>query len=215
MPPPNESSPQPRRAPAHTAEAPADESLVAAAQSGDQAALSALLARHQDRVYSVCLRMVGRTEAARDVAQDALVRLIEGMASFDGRASFTTWMTRVVMNVCLSHLRREKLRRHASLDAPARGVPGRSAGGDDGPTWAATHRGREPDVDQGVQASEEIARLTRALDELDADQRAILILRDMHGLDYAQIAATLEVAVGTVKSRLFRARAALREAMER
>lgn len=208
---------------------PSDEALVRLAQGGDRDALAALLTRSQDRIFAVCLRMVGGgQETARDLAQDAMVKIIHGLASFDGRASFATWMTRVVMNLCLSHLRGQKLRRHVSLDAPVNGAEEGSGGGKT-PLWAVTAdprslgrdsgttgaiSGWEPDAPAGVQRREDFERLQRCLQRLDPDQRAILILRDVRDLDYAQIADVLEIAVGTVKSRLFRARAALRELIE-
>lgn len=199
-----------------------DETLVRQAQAGDQGALTELLTRHQDRIYATCLRLVnGDREQARDLAQDSMVRLIQGLQSFDGRASFTTWMTRVVMNLCLSHLRGQKLRRHASLDAAVVSEGGRP-GLHKTPLWAVTAdpkttrspSSREPDGVGSVEEREQRERLEKALSRLDPDQRAILILRDARDLDYTQIADALGVAVGTVKSRLFRARAALRELLE-
>ncbi len=190
-----------------------DAALVQRAERGDQAALAELLTRHQDRTYAMCLRMLGDRERARDVAQDAMVRVIESLSTFDGRAAFGTWMTRITINLCLSHLRREKLRRHASLNAPGATRPG--ADEEAAPVWAGLSSQAEPDVISGVSSDERRRRLSAALLTLEPEQRAILILRDVRGLDYRQIGEALGVAVGTVKSRLFRARAALREAMER
>jgi len=190
-----------------------DAALVQRAGRGDQAALAELLTRHQDRTYAMCFRMLGDRERARDVAQDAMVRVIESLSSFDGRAAFGTWMTRVTINLCLSHLRREKLRRHASLDAP-QGGPEREGSGRS-PLWAALASEAEPQAGSSVEEGERRARLAAALVGIEPEQRAILILRDVRGLDYRQIGEALDVAVGTVKSRLFRARTALREAMER
>ena len=188
-----------------------DESLIEAHRAGDGGALPELLTRHQGRLFAICLRMVGDHDRARDLVQDAMVKLIEGLPGFDGRASFTTWMTRVTMNMCLSNLRRERLRRHASLDAPA----GAASDGYAPPVWATREQPREPGAEDSVQQAEELQRLELAMASLEPEQRAILVLRDVRGLDYRQIADVIEVAVGTVKSRLFRARAALREAMQR
>lgn len=188
-----------------------ERALVADAQRGDRDALAALLHAHEAQIFATCVRMLGDREQARDLTQDTMVRLIEALDGFDGRARFATWMTRIAMNVCLSHLRKQRLRRHASLDAsPSRGSE-RST-----PAPGTTlEQGREPHGASRVELSDDTARLRRALGRLDPDARAILILRDMRGLDYRQIAETLDVALGTVKSRIFRARAALREAMER
>ncbi len=184
-----------------------DADLVKQAQAGDSDALQRLLVQHEGRIFAVCLRMVGSRERASDLTQDAFVKIIQGLGTFDGRASFTTWMTRVTMNNCLSHLRKEKLRRHASLNAPA-GPEGSDA------IWQLMADPRELGSGVRVEDEERMLLLDQAIRDLEPEQRAILILRDVRELDYKQIAQVLEVAVGTVKSRLFRARATLRERIE-
>ncbi|MGH7131642.1 MAG: RNA polymerase sigma factor [Phycisphaerales bacterium] len=180
--------------------------LVRAIQAGDTRAWSGLLARYQDRLFAVCYRMVPDRTTAADLTQDAMVKIIQGLTSFDGTAKVSTWMIRVTMNVCLSHLRGAKLRRHASLEAT-------SSGSERGAIADRLASG-EPGVDQGVQQQEALRLVAAGLDRLEAEQRAILVLRDVRGLDYDQIAEILGTAVGTVKSRLFRARAALRDAVK-
>ncbi|MGD9690674.1 MAG: RNA polymerase sigma factor [Phycisphaerales bacterium] len=165
----------------------------------DPEALESLLRRHQDLLFATCQRMVGPRDAA-DLCQTALVKIIQGLSGFDGRAQFSTWAVRIAMNACLSHLRAERLRRHAALP-------------DSEEVLAGAGSNREPASTSNVQDPVERRRLLRALDRLDGEQRAMIVLRDVQGLDYAQIAAVLEVAEGTVKSRLFRAREALRTAM--
>ncbi len=207
---PHEIDPPERGDPAEESQDPdrVDELLVAAAQQGDQAALGELLQRHDRLIFAVSLRMLGDREVARDLSQACMLRVIENLHQFDGRARFSTWLTRVTMNLCLSHLRKERLRRHASLDA--------GGSGEEGPSLSAQREQiREPGPAGGVEEEEQFGRLEGAMSRLDAEQRAILILRDVRGLDYKQIAEVLDVAVGTVKSRLFRARTALREEMER
>ncbi len=92
-----------------------DQELIEAWRNGSEAALDTLFERSQGRIYGLCLRMLGRPEAAADVAQDAMMRMYEGLPRFDGRARFSTWSVRVTLNCVYSHLRREKLRRHARL----------------------------------------------------------------------------------------------------
>lgn len=186
--------------------------LVHAHLAGDPSALAELLESYQDRLYAVCLRMIGNQELARDLTQDAMVKIIQGLDRFSGRSKLSTWMIRVTMNVCLTELRRLKLRRHASLDEPIRGRSHRASG--DATTHAAALPSGEPDAPSSVQRGETLDRLSEALGLIGHDQRALLILRDMQSLDYRQIAELLDVPVGTVKSRLFRARAALREQVE-
>jgi RNA polymerase sigma-70 factor, ECF subfamily len=194
-----------------------ERALVRSIRGGDRAAWTELLTRYQDRLFGVCLRMVGDRDRAADYAQDAMVRIIEGLASYDGRAKLSTWMIRVTMNVCFSRLRAEKLRRHASLDAGRNGYGG--GGEERGRGRSASERvadfeQREPGAHGRVENEELRRMLAEALLRILPDQRAILVLRDSRGLDYEQIAEVLDVPVGTVKSRLFRARAALRGVLE-
>lgn len=208
-----DSAPQgpPASRPEAGSDAAADLDLVERIRRSDPAAWSTLVSRYQHRLFSVCLRMVHSRELAADLTQDAFVKIIQGMDTFDGRSKLSTWMIRITMNVCLSKLRSEKLRRHASLDAiqegasKAGGAPGRPRG---------FEQTKEPGVGERVEHDEERAVVLAALRELDPEQRAVLILCDSQGQSYDQIAEVMQVAVGTIKSRLFRARTALREAVE-
>ena len=180
--------------------------LVELHTQGRAEATAELLQAYQRRIYSVCYRMVHDGEEARDLAQDAMVKLLEGLGSYDGRCRLSTWVIRVTMNCCLSHLRKRKLRRHGSLDESFEG---------DGPTAAQNLPARKELRFQGnVEHAEMRAILLAALETLDPDMRAVLVLRDMHDLDYQQISEVVGVPVGTVKSRLFRARTAVRSAAE-
>lgn len=176
-----------------------DFELIDAWRRGSNAALDALFLRVQPRIHGLCLRMLGRPEAAADVAQDAFLRMYEGLPGFDGRARFSTWSIRVTLNCIYTHLRREKLRRHARL-------PDAESGFELG--------SREPTPEARLERSDLRRNVVVALGTLDLQARAILVLRDLQGLDYADIAEVLGTPIGTVKSRLFRARAALRDALE-
>ena len=180
--------------------------LIEAARRGDRNAWAALYERHLPRIMGTCMQMTRDREMAADLAQDTFVKIIRGIDKFDGRARFTTWITTIAMNVCRSKFRSEKLRRHASLDAPARGR--------DAQAIPEPAQPRELGGGSRVEANEDRDRVLAALSRLDPDQRAVLILADSQGLSYEHIAGTLGVAVGTVKSRLFRARMALRQQME-
>jgi RNA polymerase sigma-70 factor (ECF subfamily) len=160
-------------------------------------------------MYAVCFRMVRDPDSARDLTQDTLVKVIQGFDSFDARARLSTWMTRIAMNVCLSHLRKQRLRRHASLETAGAGGADREGGIGNG-----LPQGREPSAASRVEGGEAREFLLRAMERIDPEHRAVLTLRDLQGMDYREVAETLDVPVGTVKSRLFRARAALREAVE-
>lgn len=196
-----------------------DSRLARAARLGDGRSLASLIERHQTRVYRMCLRVTGNEEAAAEATQDALLRAVRSIASFDERAQFSTWITRIAINACLTRARSEKLRRHASLDAPAGpSRPGKSVtpgSADQRPSLGEGFASGEQTPARRVQQYEEYSRVLEALAGLDIEARAILLLRDGHDLEYDQIAEMLGVAVGTVKSRLFRARQALRELVEK
>jgi RNA polymerase sigma-70 factor (ECF subfamily) len=180
--------------------------LVAAIRAGDTGAWNILLTRYQHRLFTVCFRMVHDRELAADLTQDSFVKAVQKFSTFDSRAKLSTWLIKITMNTCLSALRSEKLRRHASLDAKGGETdraPGTRPGAD-----------REPSAAESVELIEERRALSEALATLDDQQRSILLLRDGRDLDYDQIAEVLDLPVGTVKSHLFRARVALREALE-
>ncbi len=197
-----------------------DEQLIRAIVSdGDAQAWRPLLARHHARLRAVCAGMVGPGEVD-DACQDAMVRIIRGLAGFDFQSSFTTWASRVVMNTCLSRRRSEKVRRTGSLNGflgdndGSGAVLGAGGGGQTLRDSSGREKAGEPIGLERIQYNDEAAAVAAAFDRLDSDKRAILVLRDVQGLDYGQIAEVLSISEGTVKSRLFRARAALLELTE-
>jgi RNA polymerase sigma-70 factor (ECF subfamily) len=165
-----------------------DDELVARFLAGDQAAFTALVHRHERRVYNLALRMLGREEDAKDAAQDAFLNALRKLSSFRGQAAFTTWMHRVTMNTCYDILR--KRRREPLLDDPPDDIPSRVTG------------------DPASQVADAID-VQRALVQVPLDFRAVLILHDVQDLAYEDIAEILGIPVGTVKSRLHRGRVAL------
>lgn len=185
--------------------------LIAAHRDGDPTALAELLRGYQRRVYAVCARMIRDEHEARDLTQDTLVRIIERLDTYDGRAALSTWIIRIAMNLCFSHLRKRKLRSHQSLDHPS---PGGLEQGEAPPMIARLPDPREHAADRRITQQETRQRLLEAMNRLDPEVRAILILRDLQDLDYQQVAEVLEIPIGTVKSRLFRAREALRSRLE-
>ncbi|MEZ6210653.1 MAG: sigma-70 family RNA polymerase sigma factor [Phycisphaerales bacterium] len=212
-------APRPDRAHTPTDDDARDLALITAHKAGDPTALTELLTKYQDRLFAVCLRMIGNQDHAADLLQDAMVRIIAGIHTFNANSKLSTWMIRIAMNACLTELRRRKLRKHASLDAPGGGGSNNHSGGGE---WggrasiaATLSDPGEHSPLQSVVMEDDRRRLFRALSGLDPEQRAILILRDAQGLDYRRIAEVLDIPEGTVKSRLFRSRFALRQEMER
>jgi RNA polymerase sigma-70 factor, ECF subfamily len=163
--------------------------LVAAAQAGDEAALETLLRRHHDRIHALCRRLTGNDADAADATQESLIALVKGLPRFDGRAAFSTWAYRVVSNTCIDELRRRKRRPEPSSD------------GSEG-----LANDRPPSLDDTVATRDAI---DRALEALPLEFRKAVVLRDVVGLDYAEIAEVLCVPLGTVRSRIARGRAAL------
>lgn len=182
--------------------------LVALIQRGDRGALGELLGAYHKRVYHVCLRMVRNREDAEDLAQEVLLRAIKHIDSFRGGSRFSTWLFRIAMNQSISHLRKMKLRKTGSLES--------TVGGEDqaAPLKSMIADDREPGPGYRVETDEQIERLGRAIAQLDPALKSVILLRDLQDMDYQQMAEVLSVPLGTIKSRLFRARLALRQALE-
>jgi len=175
-----------------------DRALVAQAQGGERAALDELLRRHYDRIFAICRRIAGNEADAADAAQEALMAIVRGLPKFDNRAAFSTWSYRVATNACLDELRRRKRRPTPSLV-------------DEHDGWAEKHTDDiEPAFDEQIAVRDEVQA---ALNGLSEEFRAPVVLRDCAGLDYAEIAETLGIPPGTVRSRIARGRTKLAEIM--
>ena len=181
-----------------------DRELVARFQVGDAAAFDTLVRRHQGRAFNVAYQLLRNAEDATEVAQDAFVRIYRGLPGFRGECEFTTWLHQVVVN--LAHNKHRWWRRRGqqvteSLDAGlddnlVRQMPAATVG---------------PDA---VAAQREFARsLSARLAELPVVYREVLVLRNVEDLSYEEIAVVLKCEIGTVKSRIARAREALRQSM--
>lgn len=169
-----------------------EERLLRRAQKGDSDAFEALISPYERRIYALCLRMLSHHEDAQDAAQDAMIRLYNGLSSYRKEAALSSFIYRVTTNVCLDQLRKRKVRAGESLDALAQ--EGFSPT-DDAPTPEAA-----------LLQGERSAALSRAIDRLPEEMRAALVLREIHQRSYEEIAQALSIGVGTVKSRLYRAR---------
>jgi RNA polymerase sigma-70 factor (ECF subfamily) len=171
-----------------------DAELIERYLNGDAAAFSALVRRHEKRVYNLCYRMLGRDEDARDASQDAFLTALRKLSSFRGEAQFTTWLHRVTVNACYDVLRKKK--REPMLETP------REEDAPEPPGPAS------PDhADSAVTAVD----VQRALMKVPQEFRAVLVMHDVHDMAYEDVAESLGIPVGTVKSRLHRGRVALAE----
>jgi RNA polymerase sigma-70 factor (ECF subfamily) len=171
--------------------------LLAAARKGDRAALTKLLERHQQKVFGFGVKMCGDAEDAKDIAQDTLLTMARALRDFRGEASLSTWLYTVARSFCIKKRRRSKGAPafHEPLDQVAH-----ESAGEPAMTPEQMLLGRE--------ARETVAT---ALDALDPEAREVVVLRDVEGLSAAEVSEVTGVSVAAVKSRLHRARAALRE----
>lgn len=172
-----------------------DLELIDAARSGDRGAMDTLLRRHYDRIFAVCRKVTGSDADAADAAQEAMISIVRSLARFDGRSTFSTWVYRIATNASLDELRRRRRR-------PVVGT-GESVGRD------PAHEVVDADAGIRIEVVAERMAIDTALGQLPDDFRIPIVLRDLAGLDYAEIADTLSIPVGTVKSRIARGRAAL------
>lgn len=186
--------------PSETVRAP-DSELALRAQKGEEPAFAELLRRYEQRIYNLCFRMCRNHADALDVAQAAYVKAWQALPRYESRAGFFTWLYRIVINQALS-LRRTR-RGKAMLGL------GRAGDGEERAMTAEPAVSDDPA--QGMEQRELQKQLEGALAAIDGEFRAPVVLRDIEELDYATIAEILEVPVGTVKSRIFRGRAMLRE----
>jgi RNA polymerase sigma-70 factor (ECF subfamily) len=173
-----------------------DQTLVRAAQKGDMAAFEELVARHRDKIYARAYSMVRNEEEAIDLSQEAWVKGWQRLAQFQGESSFGTWMTRIVINLCLDQLRKQKRQRSESIDAmeeESGGVERQMPVVMVNPT-------------AGLERSELRQRIDRALGQLSHEHRTVLVLHEFEEMEYKEIAKTMGCSIGTVMSRLFYAR---------
>ena len=168
-----------------------DAELITAAMAGDRAAMDALLRSHHDRVYAVCRRITGNDADAADATQEALIAIVRSLGRFDGRSAFSTWVYRIATNASLDELRRRKRRPMVIVDDPV------------------SHELPDHDGGDRIDGLGDRMAIDTALRLVPEDFRVPLVMRDVCDLDYAEIAKTLDIPVGTVKSRIARGRGAL------
>ena len=178
-----------------------DKELAEKAKAGDQIAFEQLVIENQNKVYSLALRLVNDREEAADLAQEAFVKAWQGLSSFQGESSFATWVYRLTTNVCIDHLRKKKRREGVE---PSVSLNDEESGWAEPADW-------ESDPQLLLERSERGKALARALARLPDWQRRTLVLRELSGLSYQEIGDALDIDLGTVKSRIARARLSLRK----
>ncbi len=187
-----------------------DSVLVQQSQAGDTVAMERLILKYQNRIYNVILKMCGNSDDAAELTQETFVKVIENIDKFKGRSSFYTWLFRIGVNLTLNHCQRSARTATCSLDAeePEQDGNAQSLLRD----FLSDDRAADP---AALVQSRELCELAKqSLLKLEEPQRTIVVLRDIEGMDYAQIAEVLNIELGTVRSRLSRARSHLRDILE-
>lgn len=177
-----------------------DLSLVRRVQRGDKGAFDLLVLKYQHKVIKLVMRYVRSPAEAEDIAQEAFIKAYRALPQFRGDSAFYTWLYRISINTAKNALAsRERSPIAYDLDLQ-----------DSESSWEAQSRLRDPDTPEGLVLTEEIRQIVNsAIDQLPEDLRTAIVLRELEGLSYEEIAATMECPVGTVRSRIFRAREAI------
>jgi RNA polymerase sigma-70 factor, ECF subfamily len=177
----------------HTVDDP-DHELVRACLAGDGVAYQGLVERYQGRIYNIAYGMVRNAEDAKDLAQEAFVKAYRNLHTFRFGSSFYTWLCRITSNVCIDHIRRQKVR---AAEAFEDGVITKDTGG-------VMHLGHQRgDPGRSLEGKRLHRRLREAMEALPEEQRQIIVLREVDGLSYKEIAEVMDIPEGTVMSRLF------------
>jgi RNA polymerase sigma-70 factor (ECF subfamily) len=183
------------------ASTPGDQDLVVRAQAGDRRAFDLLCLKYQQRIVKLALRYVREPAEALDIAQEAFIKAYRALPGFRGDSAFYTWLYRIAINSAKNHLAGRD-RRHAELDAT----------GDGGDSAEVVALLRDDETPERLAMQDDLRRaIEAAMAALPDELRTAILLREVDGLSYEEIAAAMECPVGTVRSRIFRAREAIDE----
>ena len=181
-----------------------EQELVARARRGDESAFEALVTENEKRIYNLCRRLTGNQEDAAELTQEAFLNAWRGLGRFQGESSFSTWLYRLATNACIDFLRKEKRRQSLSMTVSL----------DDEEDARQVELPDERYAPEGALERAEARRaVAERLERLTLEHRQVLVMREIHGLSYAEIGQVLGLEEGTVKSRIARARGALRKVL--
>ena len=187
-----------------------DAVLVQQCWEGDSAAIERLILKYQNRIYNVILKICADPDDAAELTQDTFVKIIENISNFQGRSSFYTWAFRIAVNLTLNYCRRNARIGFSSLDAEQ--IRGNNRPGKVLKELLTNDSSIDPAL---VTQNKELCQIiVESLMKLDDDQRAVIVLRDIEGMNYNQIANVLDIELGTVRSRISRGRKKLRQILE-
>jgi RNA polymerase sigma-70 factor (ECF subfamily) len=186
-----------------------DAALVVSSRQGDLEAFEALVSKHQKRMVNIAFRIIGEYDDACEAVQDAFLSAYRNLRDFRQEAKFATWLTSITVNLSRNRLKRMRIRQARvpySLDAPLQTDDGELL--PDPPS-------KDPSVLDRMEQQDVKTKVQDCIMALEPDFREVIILRDMHDMAYEEISAALKLAVGTVKSRLFRARESVKECLKK
>lgn len=184
-----------------------DKDLIARCMQGESAAFGLLVEKYQQRIYNIAFRMTNNHDDALDLSQESFLRIFRALGSYKGESSFSTWVHRVASNVCLDELRKKKRQPLVALSTDA------LVSGDEGEYPIEVAASETDSPEQQLLRQETRREIAHALAKLSPEHRLVLVLRDIEGYSYDEIAEMLEANIGTIKSRINRARIALREVL--
>lgn len=186
-----------------------DEKLIHQCRIGNLVAFGKLMEKYQDRLFNMTFRMLGNHDDALEVTQEAFYKALKGLKKFRGKSGFYTWLYRIALNLCINQYRQNQKLQMTSLYAGAESSRNQADG-----LLGKIADQQTPSAHDRLELLESHKRVMDALGQIEPSSRAVIVLRDIENLDYAQIARILQVPLGTVKSRLSRARMIIRKQLK-
>lgn len=181
-----------------------EQELVERARRGDETAFEVLVTQQEKRVYNLCRRLTGNPEDAAELTQETFLNAWRGLSRFQGESAFSTWVYRLASNACIDFLRKEKRRKSLSMTVSL---------DDEEEARQAELPDERYAPERELERSEARRAVAEGLERLSPEHRQVLVMRELSGLSYAEIGAVLDLEEGTVKSRIARARGALRKVL--
>lgn len=179
--------------------------LVKKSRAGNIEAFEQLISAYERKAYNIALRIMGNEEDAKDMAQEAFIRIFKSISKFKEQSSFSTWMYRIVTNVCLDEIRKRKNSKVISMDS---GIE------TDNGEIKMELKSDSQTPEEAFQRKENIKIILDAVNELSDDYKSVIVLREMQGFSYEEISNIMECSIGTVKSRINRARKLLKDKLK-
>mgnify|MGYP005758683759 CR=1 FL=1 len=175
--------------------------LIKSALKGDMQSFEELIYQYEKKVYNVALRVFKNPEDAKDISQDVFIKIYKNLDKFDNKSSFSTWIYRITTNTCIDELRKRKGKETVSIDNDIEDDEGR---------FKREFADNEPTPEEKVISKEGESEIIKSMNTLSDEHRTIIVMRDIEGLSYTEISEIIGVSIGTVKSRISRARLQLK-----